>query len=192
MNILHEKRIIRAQFRRIRREIPDEIRARSAILAANRLSMLDFYQKSDKILIYVSYGDELDTGPLIRQALRAGKSVYVPRCSAGRSGEMWFYRITDPQRDLSPGMYGIPEPGPDAQAYEGGGGLCVVPGLAFTAEGYRLGYGGGYYDRFLPDFTGAAVGYCFNEQMAERIPCERWDIPLDGVVTPDRLYGCSC
>lgn len=191
MSMEQEKRLARSQFRRIRHEITGEIRVRSAILAAKRLSELDFYQKSDKILIYVSYGDELDTGPLIQLALRAGRQVYAPRCSREHSGMMRFYRIADPQRDLQPGMYGIPEPIPKADIYPGGGGLCVVPGLAFTAAGYRLGYGGGYYDRFLSDFDGMAVGYCFNEQLTSRIPCDPWDVPLSGIVTPGGLYGCS-
>lgn len=191
MSMEQEKRLARVQFRRIRCEIPGEIRVCSAVLAAKRLSELDFYQKSDKILIYVSYGDELDTGPLIRLVLGAGKRVYVPRCSREQHGVMQFYRITDPQRDLHPGMYGIPEPEADTELYPGGGGLCVVPGLAFTPAGYRLGYGGGYYDRFLSDFDGVAVGYCFNEQLTSRIPCDPWDALLSGIVTPGGLYGCS-
>lgn len=191
MNTVQGKRLARSQFRRIRREIPVEIRSHSAVLAAKRLSELDFYQKSDKILVYVSYGDELETGPLIRLALEAEKQVYVPRCSREQRGVMRFYRITDPERDLHPGMYGIPEPAPDTELYPGGGGLCVVPGLAFTPAGYRLGYGGGYYDRFLSDFSGTAVGYCFNEQMAAYIPSDPWDMPLAGVITPGAWYSCS-
>lgn len=185
-----EKRSLRAHFRQIRREIPHERRSVLADRAANRLFELDFYQKSDKILVYVSYQDELDTFPVIRRALGDGKCVYVPRCIPGAAGEMCFHRIMDPARDLHGGMYGIPEPDPEAELFPGGAALCIVPGLAFTSSGHRLGYGGGYYDRFLSSFPGESVGYCFQEQIVRELPCEPWDVPLSGVVTPERFYDC--
>lgn len=185
-----EKRSLRAHFRQIRREIPCEKRDVLADRAANRLFELDFYQKSDKILVYVSYQDELGTFPVIRGALGDGKWVYVPRCIPGTAGEICFHRIMDPARDLHGGMYGIPEPDPEAELFPGGAALCIVPGLAFTSSGHRLGYGGGYYDRFLSSFPGESVGYCFQEQIVRELPCEPWDVPLSGVVTPERFYDC--
>lgn len=188
MTAAEEKRLVRRNYRALRRSIPAEKRARDSEKAANRLFMLDFYRKSDKILVYVSVEEEMDTFPILRRALLDGKRLYVPRCDTVNRGIMRFHRIQDPERDLSPGMYGIPEPAASAPVDDGGGGLCVVPGLAFTADGVRLGYGGGYYDRFLESFTGFSVGLCYGEQLAAQLPCSRQDRPVQAVLTPDQLF----
>ena len=187
METAQEKRALRDKFRRIRREIPPKKREILAEAAAKHVFELDFYQKSDKILVYVSYRDELSTFPLIRRALLDGKRLFLPRCDPSRKGHMAFYRVCDPARDLLPGLYGISEPSEDCEPLAEEGGLCIVPGLAFSGEGYRIGYGGGYYDRFLSTFSGTALGYCFTQQIADFIPREETDRPVHGVVTPDGL-----
>ena len=100
---------------------------------------------------------------------------------------MTFYRVCDPARDLLPGLYGISEPSEDCEPLAEEGGLCIVPGLAFSGDGYRIGYGGGYYDRFLSTFSGTALGYCFTQQIVDFIPREETDRPVHGVATPDGL-----
>ena len=187
MGIGEEKGRLRAEFRRIRRQIPVEKRDFSAQAASKRIFALDFYRKSDKILVYVSHGDELGTEPLIHGVLADGKQLFVPRCDPVRPGSMSFYRICDPALDLRPGKFGILEPCEHCDALAGSAGLCIVPGLAFSADGYRLGGGGGYYDRFLSHFSGAAVGFCFSEQITSDIPQEETDRPVCAVVTPEAL-----
>ena len=185
MNILEEKTKARNRYRAIRRGIPPEKRDSEAERAANRLFELDFYQKSDKILVYASFGEELDTSRVIQRSLHDGKQVYVPRCDPAIRGAMTFHWIAD-IRELVPGMFGIPEPLPNRPVYTGGGGLCIVPGLAFTGRGERLGYGGGYYDRFLQSFSGLSVGLCYQEQLADRLPTEERDQRVQIVMTPGR------
>lgn len=187
MGTVQEKCALRDKFRRIRREIPQEKRGILAEAAAKHVFELDFYQKSDKILIYVSYRDELSTFPVIRRALLDGKRLFLPRCDPSRRGHMAFYRVCDPAHDLLPGLYGISEPSEDCEPLTEEGGLCIVPGLAFSGDGYRIGYGGGYYDRFLSTFSGTALGYCFTQQIVDSIPREETDKPVHGVATPDGL-----
>ena len=110
------------------------------------LMTLSVYQKASCVLSYVSFGTEADTLRILDRVLADGKALYVPKC-VPNTNCMVFYRISA-LRDLSPGAYGILEP-KEAEAYQDEANApCLVPGLAFSADGARLGYGKGYYDTF--------------------------------------------
>ena len=107
-----------------------------------RLMALSVYQKASCVLSYVSFGTEADTLRILDRVLADGKALYVPKC-VPNTNRMVFYRISA-LRDLSPGAYGILEP-KEAEVYQDeASALCLVPGLAFSANGARLGYGKGY------------------------------------------------
>lgn len=117
----------------------------------------------------------MDTWPLLARALAQGKEVYAPRCLE-RPGEMAFYRVSS-REDLQAGAFGLlePIPGRCPPLERGQGDLCLVPGLAFDREGYRLGYGKGYYDCFLAAQPVHAVGLCFEALAFERLPRDGFD-----------------
>ena len=96
---------------------------------------------------------------------------------------MTFYYITSLD-DLSEGMYGIMEPDEryTADVYNINS-ICIVPGLAFDLKGYRLGYGKGYYDRFLKDFNGVSVSPCYDSMLEDEIPTDKYDIQINIIVT---------
>ena len=142
-----EKAALRRELLRKRRQLPGRPEKDRAIFQV--ITALPQYRQARRLYLYVSTGEEPDTRQLLLAALQAGKEVYAPRCLE-RPGEMAFLRVTG-EEDLAPGKFGIYEPDPRRcpPAPEGEEGLCLVPGLAFDRSGFRLGYGKGYYDRFL-------------------------------------------
>lgn len=150
----------------------------------------EYFQKAENLLIYMNYGSEVSTTGMIDYAFAMGKRVFVPRVS-GR--EMAFYEIHDP-KECSPGYMGIPEPPDEAETFLPEKTMCredtlmILPGLVFDQNGNRIGYGGGFYDRFLakhPECTKMGIAYDF--QCVDRIPPEENDIPADIIVTERRM-----
>ena len=149
----------------------------------SRVLTLRSYHEASVIFTYVSMENEPSTLGIIHAAWANGKRVAVPKCEKD-SSEMTFYLIKS-MSDLAPGYYGILEP--DTEKCERiddySHGLCVVPGLSFDAEGYRLGYGRGYYDRFLKQFRGTSVGLCYSSCVKWKLPRSDYDVPVDMIST---------
>lgn len=130
--------------------------------------------------VYLNFSSEAPTDKLIEYLRSRGKDVYCPR-TEGK--EMTAVKYGE---DFTISSYGIREP--VGEPYEGGADVAVVPLLAVDRSGARLGYGGGYYDRFLkrcPDTL--AVAYCFDFQIVDEVPCESWDEKVDFIVTDKRV-----
>ncbi|MBQ7793240.1 MAG: 5-formyltetrahydrofolate cyclo-ligase [Clostridia bacterium] len=145
-----------------------------------RVKALDVYKSAENILCYASVGYEVDTYNLMRTILADGKKLYLPRC------EVETHSIIPCQvydlAELEKGAYGIPEPsgeGVSPSVFD----LVIVPAVAFDRSKARLGYGGGYYDRFLPKTDAIKCLIAFRAQEAQKIPCEKTDIPMDMIVT---------
>jgi 5-formyltetrahydrofolate cyclo-ligase len=157
---------------------------------AIRITRTGCWRQALRIALFISRSDEIDTGPLIRAALRGGKQVLLPRMTP--SGTLDFASTLDPD-GLRPGRLGIPEPPGDAPRIAlDGGTVLLAPGLAFDRRGGRLGRGGGYYDRSLGDFERSGegpllIGVGFSFQLVERVPMEPHDVRLDGVVDESGL-----
>ena len=152
-----------------------------------RLVNLPEYREAPLLLTYVSTAIEVDTHALIGQALAAGKKVAVPWCVPGKV-EMKFFYI-NALSELAPGTFGVLEPVPE-RAEElplSSGALlrsfCVLPGLGFDLEGFRLGYGKGYYDRFLSRYPGVTAGVCYTACLRTQLPHGRYDRRADILVT---------
>ena len=130
-------------------------------------------------MIYHSVNAEIDTLDIIKNALTSGKQVYLPTVS-GKIME--FYRIHDLDNLVIGKFAGIPEPH-KTEKYTGTSALCITPALCHDRHGYRIGYGGGYYDRFLQDFGGTSIGLCRQEYLFDTIEHEQFDTPVDIIVT---------
>lgn len=144
-----EKKQIRRRVLARRDALTSQEQQRASCLITERLLGHQWFYRAGSLLCYVSYGSELDTRELIREALRLDKEVYVPKVGEGR--RMDFFRI-GALEELQPGFHGILEPPDTARIYVGEGAersLMLMPGVAFDICGNRLGYGGGYYDRYL-------------------------------------------
>ena len=137
-----------------------------------------FYQEAKTIATYLSFPHEFQTQELIEQALKDGKKVLIPKTYP--KGRMEFV-VYNPQQ-LVKTSFGLLEPQGDLEVVEPSQiDLIHVPGLAFTTEGYRIGYGGGYYDRYLEHFTGHTLSTIYPCQIQDFIP-EKHDIPVQEVL----------
>ena len=178
---------LRQKYRSLRQSMPQEIKNQKDEAIAKQVRRLWQYQRNNVLLIYVSTPIEVDTFRIIRQALEDGKRVAVPRCVPDtRNMEFYYIDSTD---ELSPGMFGVLEPAVNSERLykEGDGGLCIVPAFSYDWRGYRLGYGKGYYDRFLSRFEGNMVGVCYSECVQRSLPHGRFDRPVELLVTESYL-----
>ena len=151
--------------------------------ASRRLGELFFqtkqYQEARTIYFYLPYNQEVRTVPMLEQALKDGKKVAVPKCYGD---EMKFIYLDDLSQ-VAPGYCNIPEPIADEPVAEDDTALVLMPGLAFTKNGDRMGYGGGYYDKFLAkEPNHPTVALCYSFQMVESLPTAEYDIPVDCVL----------
>ncbi len=141
-----------------------------------------FYSQGGAVFLYVSKEDEVDTRGVLSACWANGRRVAAPRCMDAE-GAMAFYWIAG-WDDLVPGRFGVLEPDAHCAAAEPEPrDVCIVPGLSFDAAGFRLGYGKGYYDRFLSGFPGDKVGFCYDPCMAWRLPRDEYDRAVHAVVT---------
>lgn len=175
-----DKKSLRAVYKSIRADIVGrDIKNRSITESVLNST---WYKKADKVFAYWSVGSEVDTRKIIEDALSCGKRVALPKCSDSQ-GNMKFYYI-DSLSDLTEGMYGISEPSGDVCADDyTADSLCLVPALCFDVDGYRLGYGKGYYDRFLSRFKGISIGLAYEECLTDFLPRDKYDKRADYIIT---------
>ena len=136
-------------------------------------------KEAGSVFIYVNMPGEPDTRALIEECLKEGKTVLVPKCVS--STEMTAVRIRD-LKELVPGMLGIPEP-PDSRQWTGDIGLALVPCMAASRDGARIGHGAGYYDRFLARHKTRTICLCYQERLLDAVPMDADDIYMDAVIT---------
>ncbi len=156
----------------------------SAIIC-DTLCQSDFFQNTEWVYIYIDYKNEVMTGEIMKRALAMGKRVAAPKV-VGK--DMIFYEIQS-LNDLEPGYFGIQEPREDLPVADCETALLVMPGVAFDREKHRVGYGGGFYDRFLEKHTKLyKAALAFEFQMFEEVPVEPTDILPDVVITEKNTY----
>ncbi len=173
---------LRSGFKSKRNEMPEHIKLNMDSEIQSRFLTLRQYAKCDTVFTYVSKDLEVDTYAIIRAAWANGKKVAVPKCI--EDSKMDFYYI-ESMDDLEDGSFGVKEPVESKckKVADLSRGLCIVPGLSFDAEGYRLGYGKGYYDRFLSKFGGETVGLCYSNCIKWKLPHGKYDRAVDVIVT---------
>lgn len=189
------KRKLRTSMLQLRDALTIEERREKSAEITKRILAQAEYQNADNILLFASYKSEVDTLELLHHALAEGKAVYFPKV---QGSEMEFYRIFS-EEDLREGYRGIrePEAGENLRYIPTPGekSLVLVPGVVFDLEGNRIGYGGGYYDRFLGNLGSRKVTVCkmaaaFECQLLkkEHLEAEPFDVPIDIIITEEGLY----
>ena len=181
-----EKNLIRKQMKQPRADMTRTERFEKSMQIFEQLITVPEFKRADRIYTYVSMDNEIDTIMLIDYSLSLEKRVFVPRVS-GR--DMEFYEISDIS-ELSPGYMGIYEPDINGREpdYSRTGFMCM-PGLAFDKSHNRIGYGGGFYDRYLSvenKLYKAALAY--EAQLLESIPAQDGDVRPDMIVTEENIY----
>lgn len=181
------KDALRRKHREWRENLAKEEKLQLDTAIAKQVRRLWQYQRCATLLTYVSTPIEVDTRRIIRQALEDGKRVAVPRCVPG-TRQMEFYYICS-EETLSPGSFGVLEPDPFRceRLTDMSDGLCIVPAFSYDWHGFRLGYGKGYYDRFLSGFDGCRIGICYSACVQRSLPHGRFDRPVELLVTEKYL-----
>lgn len=170
---------VRKLVRGYRQSLSEEEAIMKSIKISEKLLKMEEYKRADCIYCYIDFRNEVKTKTIIRRALNDGKRVAVPKVE---NGEMEFYYI-DGYDKLKIGAYGILEPEGCPLAHETDS-LLIMPGVAFDKENHRIGYGGGYYDRYLQrpnSHFKVALAYQF--QVFSKVPYEDFDIQPDLVIT---------
>lgn len=181
---IDKKAELRKHYKYIRVKMSDQDKKEKDFRIFENFIGLDEYKKSKEILVYVSSSIEVDTRMIIDKCWIDGKAVLAPRCVPD-SNEMSFYEIKSFD-DLKQGAFGIYEPNQGCRSYESfEHPCCIVPGLAYDKAGYRLGFGKGFYDRFLSHFNGKQIGVCYSNCICDSLPNEKYDIAVDIVVTDE-------
>ena len=178
------KNKIRETYRQRRRALTPEQKAAYDQRIVKNITNLASYRFAEVILAYHPLEDEIDIRPLLESALAAGKKVALPLCSQG--GNMDFYFITS-LSELEDGSFGLKEPSPTAEKYDRTDkrqALMIIPALVYDSLGFRLGYGRGYYDRYVNGFVGVKAGLSYECCMQKSpLPRGRFDCAVDYVVT---------
>lgn len=157
---------------------------------AENVRRLKEYRPAKTLLVYMSTPIEVDTVEIIKNAWADGKRVAVPRCIPD-TRNMEFHYIENLEC-LSVGSFSVMEPDPSLPIVtDFSGCLMIVPGMHFDMKGYRLGYGKGYYDRYMVRFTGVSAGICYSNELKPFLYHGRYDRHVDVVVTDKRIKTCN-
>jgi len=185
-----DKGSLRERVLRLRAQLPDERHRQWSDAISRRVLALSGYGRSDTVMAYAAFRHEVDPSCIVEAAWAAGKRVVLPCSNPGEKSLELF--AVESWEQLAPGTYGIREPAPGRCQRVGADevDLVCVPGVAFTREGGRLGYGGGYYDRFLSLLRADAVsvGLAFELQLVPDLPPGEHDLRVRLVVTEVAVY----
>lgn len=174
-SVTEEKKALRARVRDRAAEIPEPLRKAQDKALFKAFLGLEAVKAAGTVLVFWGVGTEPETAELIGALLASGKRVALPRCLPGGGMEARLYR----GGRLVRGPHGIPEPGEDCPPAEREEvDVVLVPALCYDRRGFRLGHGGGYYDRWLSGYGGTTVGMCYKELLREELPRQAHDLPV--------------
>ena len=188
-----DKSSLRSNYLMARRGIPARTRIQSDSSIMSALLAFPIFAEAPLVLTYVSRAAEVGTQDLIEALLAKGRRVAVPRVDK-ESHKMTFHEIFSLE-ELEPSSMRILEPAADAPVLadpsELVGSVCLVPGLVFDGAGHRVGYGGGYYDRFLAFYPGDKIGLARTTMLSSNpLPTDGYDIPVDFIATESGIWNC--
>ncbi len=190
-DIITVKKALRQDYIQKRKAIPAEKKAAAEKKMIALFRSLISYRYSDVLMLYYPLNSEIDPLPLAEAALKEGKTVAFPRC--GEDHRMDFRIVTSLCEDFESGMYGLHEPKETCPILDpekdGRSKICVIPAVVYDREGYRLGYGKGYYDRYLSGFAGMKVGFAYEELILDRIPRGRYDLAVDLLISEKGVHN---
>jgi len=184
---VQDKKILRKKVLEARLQLlPEEVKQKSDRIMSTLFSTED-YQKAKVVMFYVDMRNEVMTKVSIKKALAKGKRVVVPRVKRGYGLLAIEIQSLD---ELVPSTFGVLEPPEKEEIVLAEIDVVVVPGVAFDRNGYRMGYGGGYYDNFLPKLRPDTkkIAVAFNMQIRDLVPIELHDVKMDMIITEQKVY----
>ncbi len=191
MSVRDQKNELRVIFREKRRALSNEERARRDVIICRKMLSLATYRYTDTVLSYSPLKGEVDITEFNLAVLKSGKRLALPRCVPGTP--MMDFRYVDSLDELSDGSWSIKEPSKENEIWQSGAqnALCIIPAMAFDEEGCRLGYGKGYYDRFLPSKNLTTLGVTYSDFVVKRLPRGRYDFSVDMILTEETLLSLN-
>ena len=189
VNLQETKNKLRYDFLKIRDKVEPTARYAYSVSILNKIKQLDSYESSNLVMFYLTYGSEVITDLMIKEVLADGKEVAVPVIQSPGDGIMTAVRITKIE-DCYEKVYGIrqPEFNENDVVSKEDIDLIFVPGIVFDLNGYRIGYGKGYYDRWLEGTDiSKRIGLAFEVQLTNKIPNGQYDLPVSKILTEKRI-----
>ena len=175
------KNELRSEYRKKRHDMSAEEKASLDARITERFLSSMSYKHASQILLYASTDEEISTNAIFKEAIKDGKKCFFPRCF--EHSKMEYYRA-DSEEDLIEDKFNIKAPIESAEIYTPQpSDICIVPAMTYDRKGFRLGYGKGFYDRFLPKFMGVKIGFCYSSFMRNQLPRGRYDISVDSIIT---------
>lgn len=186
---MEDKRILRKRIQQQLSEITRPEYEHNSYEIAQRLFSEESWEQAEIIGVTISKVPEVDTYQIIRKAWQENKQIVIPKCYP--EDKTMSFRTLKAFNQLESVFYGLLEPieKQTKEVPKQNIDLLIVPGLAFTRDGYRLGFGGGYYDRFLQDYHGKALSLAFNLQLVSELPIEQHDIPIKRIITAEETIN---
>ena len=181
-----EKVSLRKRLAEKRKSLSDAEKTERSERLCKNLCSLDEFRKADVVMSFWPLPNETDVRLLNTEALRLGKTLVLPRCVKG-TREMNFY-VVNSFDDLEKGYFSIYEPKAECPLFVPSDSLrtvCIVPAMAYDKEGYRIGYGGGFYDTYLSRYKIYTVGAVYHDFIVEKLPRDEYDSKVDTVVTDE-------
>ncbi len=173
------KKLLRQKIREQKKQLSDDYIVKTSRRLAEMFLETRYYKDAKTVYGYLSYNQEVRTVPILEQALRDGKRVAVPKVY----GDTMRFIYLDDLSAVENSSMNIPEPVADEPVAEDETALVLMPGVAFDRKGNRMGYGGGFYDKFLNNEPNhPTVALCYEFQMVEELPTDDYDIPVDCVL----------
>lgn len=187
---INSKNTLRSVYKSVRNGIEEQLKVNYDYRIFTLLVNSDIFKNADLILTYVSVGSEADTRRLIDYSIKKGKHVAIPFC---KGKEMFFYEIGGLD-ELTEGKFGIPtvNTGYTLPVDSFHNALCIVPGLCFDLTGNRIGYGGGFYDRFLDKHKVPTVALAYERCICSKIPNDAFDVKTDNIITENYIKETLC
>lgn len=187
--VRNQKLELREKYMPVRDSIPLDDKKIYDDKIFNRLISSITYRHSSDVLLYASFGSEPDTWRIFDYALGSCKNVAFPVCKSDHTME---FRYVTKKEELEEKTFGILEPKDSCPLCENKNfSLCIVPGLLFDKQGYRIGYGKGFYDRFLSSYRGVSIGLCYSNLLKNSLPKGRFDRHVDIVISEKGVYAVN-
>lgn len=177
-----DKKILRTRLIERRKSLDKVEKAKWDKIISEKIIKSDCFKKAEQVLVFSSTDDEFDTRYIIERCREYYKRVFYPRC-IDKDGNMSFFKV-DSVGDLTFGSFGILEPKETCKKYiPQDNDLVIVPCLSADRQKNRIGYGKGYYDRFLKDFNGVSISPCYDILLEDEIPTDKYDMQINIIVT---------
>ncbi len=181
-----DKKILRKELLEKRKAINKEQKSKWDYAISHLICDSEYFKNANQVLVFAATDCEFDTRYIIEHCRESFKRVFYPRC-IDKNGNMSFFKV-DSVGDLAFGSFGILEPKDTCKKYiPQENDLVIVPALSVDKKGYRIGYGKGYYDRFLKNFNGVSICPCYEKMVTDTLPIDENDIKINILVTENQL-----